>query len=367
VEIIRGRLSSQDFSNPALRYNPDTDLIEYSPDGGTTWNNAPEYDPRHASIYLYPPLVSSDVRCDAAANMVKWMKDFIDSLTELLEAGALAFALVNKALEIMALVFDPSVLLLLITEACETIFGIGGTALLAAFTPDQYELLLCIFYCNLGLNGRTSAAGLARIESQVGEQLNTVAALVVNLLLLIQGEVGLSNAGTLGAETGDCSDCDCDWCYTFFFDDSDGGWTLRSAWEGLYTGAAWIAIYSSADAGKNVVIEHTIPSGTILKSMTLNFDYVLGSTGGCPAGETRGAFLRYLNSGGDYINTANSALPLDTGSYDNTIALIATNTPVKVQVNIWCAQCDHSDGAVTIHSVTLRGEGDNPFGTDNCI
>jgi len=209
MEIIRGRLSAADFSPPNLRYNPDCDCVQFTPDDGTTWVDAPSADPRHSDLYRLPVLTTTDPRCDAAANMVKWMKDFIDSLTALLEAGATAFTLINTALELMSAIFNPSILLLAIAEVCDTLFGIGSAALLAAFTSDQYDLLLCCFYCNIESDGSCTPVDLVGIETQVTADLNGIASLVVNLIFAIQGEVGVSNAGVVGGQTGDCSSCDC--------------------------------------------------------------------------------------------------------------------------------------------------------------
>jgi len=218
MQIIRGRLSPQDYGNTSIRYNSTTDTVEFSPDNGATWVDAPSADPRHSSIFLKPPLATMDARCDSAAGKVKWIKDFLDSLTALLVGGATAFGLVNVALGVLSSVFPPSALVLLVVNACETLFGIGATALTAALTNDQYDLLLCIFLCNASLDGTVDADKLATIETLINDQLNTTAALVINLVLSIQGEVGLSNAGVVEAVTGDCSDCDdCEWCFDFNF------------------------------------------------------------------------------------------------------------------------------------------------------
>jgi hypothetical protein len=212
VKIIRGRLDPADVSNPHIRYNSETDEIEITPDGGTTWNPAPGSDPRHALAFLKPPVAGSSKQCDAAANMVKWIKDFIDNLTALLATGATVTGIANAILLPVDLLFPGGDLLGLILEIADVIFGIGATALAAAFTSDQYDLLLCSFYCNAGIDGQVSADSLAEIKTEVTAELNTTAALVVNEILLLQGEIGLSNAGAIGSETGDCDGCDCGWC-----------------------------------------------------------------------------------------------------------------------------------------------------------
>jgi len=225
MEIIRGRLSAADFSNPSQRYNADTDTFQYTPDNGANWYNSPEADPRHSSIFRLPPLTTTDPRCDAAASMVKWIKDFIDSVIDQLNADATALALTNDFLTRLTTLFPPALLLLLLQEAATSLFDTGATALDAAFTSTQYDLLLCAFYCNIEDDGTVTAADLTDVEVQIASTMDSVAAAIVDEILFIQGEVGLSNAGVVGGETGDCSGCDCEWCYEWDFTVSDGGFT----------------------------------------------------------------------------------------------------------------------------------------------
>jgi len=369
MEIIRGRLSAADFSNPSLRYNPDTDAVEYSPDGGATWNPDPADDPRVGLKFLKALKTGTEIKCRSAASTVKWLRDFIEYEASIMTLGAGVTAIGNAFLTLLSPIAPYAVLIAILFDGAETLFTIGATALTAAFDEDTWATLLCIVYCNVAADGSVSDARFEDIQTAITSDLNTTAALVLNLILQTQGRVGFQNSGTLyEVDDADCGDCtDCDRCYTWYFDDGDGGWYPRTAGEGNYTGAAWVATYYAPDAGKLVVIEHDIPTGAIIKSLSPDFAYVLGSTGGCPAGETRGAFLRYLNSSGDYIEAITSDLPLSTGDYPNTIKLTSENTPVKIQVNIWCAQCDHTDGAVTINSVTITGRwSDGDFPPDNC-
>jgi hypothetical protein len=212
MTLVRSRLSEADFSNPNVRYNPDTDQLEQTPDGGVTWNPAPGLDPRHSTTFLKPPVGGSSKQCDSAANMVKWLHDFVDQMLFDFELVGSVTTIINSILlelEILAPYFE---LLGIVSELAETVSGIGATALAAAFTSDQYDLLQCIFFCRADADGRISAAQLVRVESDITRQLNTTAALVTNAILFVQGEIGLSNAGSVGSQTGSCDDCACGWC-----------------------------------------------------------------------------------------------------------------------------------------------------------
>lgn len=265
MTLIRSRLSEADFSPPNQRYNADCDCIQITPDGGTTWNDAPGLDPRHSPAFLKPPVAGSSKQCDAAANMVKWLKDFIDQATALMDAGALVTAVVNKLLEFIDLVFPGADLLTLILEGAGVIFDIGATALTAAFTSDQYDLLLCIFYCHADGDGRVSVDALAAIESDITAQLNTTAALVVNALLFIQGEIGLSNAGAIGSETGDCDACACTFCYKWDFrieSYAADGWAVESPYGQYSAGNGW-----QSHSGDGLILDLTFPTTVEITSV----------------------------------------------------------------------------------------------------
>lgn len=233
MTLIRSRLSEADFSNPSQRYNPDTDTVEYTPDGGLTWVADPADDPRHSAKFAKPLLTTADPRCDAAANMVKWLRDFIDYETSLMTAGAEITGLTNAALTLFDILAPWAILAQGLIALASEIFGAGSAVLLAAFTSDQYDLMLCAFYGNIEPDGSVTPDDLAAIEAQMTADLNTTAGLITNLILSTQGEMGVQNAGVVGGQTGDCSACetcpdDLDWCETLFDKGSDDGesWTF---------------------------------------------------------------------------------------------------------------------------------------------
>jgi hypothetical protein len=245
MKIIRGALNAADVSNPNIRYDADCDCLQMSPDGGTTWNDAPGLDPRHAPGFLKPPVSGSSKQCDAAANMVKWLHDFIDEMLFDFELVGTVTTIINSILFELEILAPYIELLAIISELAETISGIGATALAAAFTSDQYDLLQCIFFCNADSSGRVSAAKLVDVENAITAQLNTTAALVTNAILFVQGEIGLSNAGSVGSETGDCSGCDCGWCLEVDLTDNDGGFSNDGSGDGMWTsGIGWQATFT---------------------------------------------------------------------------------------------------------------------------
>lgn len=241
MKIVRGRLNPAQVSDPAYRYDSDCACIQYSPDGGTTWNNAPGSDPRNAPQFRFPARTGSDISCNCAANARAWIKDVIDRCTAILEVGGVVVALANQILSFAEIIFAEAGgwLLNLILDVAGTLFGIGYSALSGAFDTTQYELLLCALFCTCDTAGQWDDMRFAALQSQITATMNTTAAFVVNLFLSIQGQVGLSNAGAIGDVTADCSGCSCCDTYTvtYFAGRGDGVMTNPTTVEpgGTYT------------------------------------------------------------------------------------------------------------------------------------
>jgi hypothetical protein len=222
--------------------------------------------------------------------MTKWLKDFIDSVNSAFATGATIATITNILLDFMDLLFPYAELLQLVVEAAGTIFGIGHAALSAAFTSTEYDLLSCIFFCNADGNGVVDAAALAQIESDITDQLNTTAALVTNAILFMQGEIGLSNAGAIGTETGDCSACACAWTYTWDFTVSASGWHFVDY--GGDTGGTWVSgqgfeVVANGGNSYGAIYEATqtsdytfdIPAGAKITEMTIYTEHDGNSDG----------------------------------------------------------------------------------------
>lgn len=353
MKIVRGRLSAADLGNPSYRYDATCDCIQYTPDGGSTWVDAPGNDPRHAPQFLKPPVAGSNKQCDAAANMVKWLKDFIDQVTAIMEAGALVTAVINKLFDVIATLYPPSDLLVLIAEVAGTIFDFGSVALEAAFTSDQYDLLQCIFFCRADADGRISAAALARVESDITAQLNTTAALVTNAILFVQCEIGLSNAGSIGSETGDCDDCGCNWCQFFDFSTGQHGFDVTPGEAGSYDGTKFVGAEFNANSNTEIVINNSFTAGTV--------NYVA---------------FEFLKSAGSGSNNVVVPLLLLGGALAWSGTVITTDGDhqhyssdvpnVEADELLLVVNAGTSGGATAIYNAQLEGIDTSPFGENNC-
>ncbi len=241
MTLIRSRLSEDQLGTNSYRYNSDCACVQYSPDGGTTWNDASGSDPRNAPQFRFPARTGSDIECNGAANALAWIKGVIDRCTAILEIGGIVVELANEILRFAEIIFAEAGgwLLNLILDAAGTLFGIGYAEISGAFDATQYDLLLCALYCNADSNGQYDDTRFAALQSMITATMNSTAAAVVNLFLSIQGKVGVSNAGAQGTAMGDCSACtSCVTGYVWDFRVSDGGFVFDS--EAATTGGTYV-------------------------------------------------------------------------------------------------------------------------------
>lgn len=368
MKIIRGRLNPADVSNPSFRYDATCDCIQQTPDNGTTWVNVPSADPRHSVGFLKPPVAGSNKQCDSAANMVKWLKDFIDYETALMVAGATITTLVNGILTPMDLLFPAADFLSVIIDIADTLFGIGATALTAAFTSTEYDALLCIFFCNADGEGRVSAAQLATIEELITEQLNTTAALVVNAILFLQGEIGLSNAGAIGSQVGDCTACACGWSREWnganmpaweFFPSSN----FTGGARGHFSSGEFLSDDSSVVSWSTEIMMRIVLEATgNFRRIEINYTRTIGDFGAAPSQQDT---MIFDSSNGYYDGTTlahqNSTVNQPSGAQ----FIWSGDQDIGTELTFWMFAALSASlstyGSIAIQSIKMRGDGDDPF------
>lgn len=139
--------------------------------------------------------------------------------------------------------------------------------------------------------------------------------------------------------------------HVFDFTASDGGWHVRDTGEGTYvSGTGW---RKGSGTIARCVIRKSVPLGTIIRSVVLEYDWTFGSGDISVAGR----HISYLNSG----NTSAIATILDQGTNRSAI-LSAVGSPDTLQLNIWtCTQAGCSNGSVTMRRCIVSGDGPDPF------
>jgi len=173
---------------------------------------------------------------------------------------------------------------------------------------------------------------------------------VAYMLQFIGGGAGLDLAGgTTAISDDDCDMCDQTWCYTFDFEASNGGFVSNPR-----DGSGWGATYVSStgwQAGAAFAISLALPTGGIIHQIVVECDN--GTVG----------FGHYFESsfpnadGSDTINNFNS---------DCGVGAPGGLTWTLSSGEYFTLQRYTGTGTVTVTRITFSGEGENPFGTDNC-
>jgi len=291
IKIVRKFLTPDELSNPNQRYNADCDCVQTSYDGGSTWTDTPGADPRHFVGNLYPPTAGEDPQCLSAGNMTDRIKFILDTFIE----SATIFQATTSVLNVLILLLPGAGILIdLVLAVAEALFDIGLVTVDAALTSGVYDQLACILYCAIGSDGQVTPDQFATIRSRVDSEIGGVAAVAIDYALDQLGEVGLANAGTIGESTRDCSGCDCSSCYTWLFEDYDGGWVpyiSRGSWVSTQ---GWIAVIQGSGAYIEVV--YTFPSAIHLTNMQAAYAENCGFN---PTGS--GTWIAYTDGTGEHM------------------------------------------------------------------
>jgi len=356
VKVIRKRLWEQEVTGDIVRWNIVEGYFETYDPASDTWHENPEADPRMNPMYRLPVRTTGDVVCDCAANMRAALEDMIDQFFIAVEVIQIA----NAILGIIA-VFQPGFGLLaaIIIAAVELIIEIGIAQVLFDFTEEAWDEIQCLLYNNLEEDGTITPAGMSEVISQSGSiDPGSVIEPVLSILFGILGEVGLSNAGAAGDEIGDCSECGV-WCYEYDFTVDNGGFTAA---QGDYvTDEGWqtVLVYAGGDPARGrrqLIISRDLPVEATVKRIELYFTRTLGNTTAVSgSGIYTDAFSVTIKSIG--ISDASPSIYNGTLTIDNIGIALAVGG---------CDGCGDPGGVGVVQKIRFYGDGENPFGEDNC-
>lgn len=348
MKIIRKRLYEGEGLPTNVRYSEDCDCVEITFDGGETWVEREEFDPRHGSGYRAPPLDTSDPRCDAAAGMVFAIEDSVNvalGAASIIDAANAFFALIT--------VFNPGfgILMKILILLAEFMFAIGTAALTLAFDNDAYDLLTCIFYDEIGEDGQMSQAQLEAINTRVCAEMDVTVCAVVGFLLNTYGSVTFSNAGALAGQTGDCSDCDDLWCYDedFLVDE----WSWVDTVSGGSHLAQWVLGVGFVPQTSNYIVVQSNFTGHVT-SLRAWYTQPRGRIRLNAPGTPDSSSSEYTSG---LINDPDYTLDGGLYRYDFTLDHDVTGFELF-------SDPETADGALV--RMERKGTGTNPFGSDNC-
>jgi len=186
--------------------------LQQSLNGGSTWVDAPLYDPRVYSP-TFPPAAGEDgddKKCVAATGMVALIKEQVgDQLTDDMSRYTLGQLITDW---VKTLIQSSNPFEALLTVVTNQIFALIIATLRPALTDTVYDTLQCIFYCDMADDASFTTEQWQKVRSDITDQIGGIAGIFLEHLCYLLGEKGLTNlARAGGASTGDCSDCpDCD-------------------------------------------------------------------------------------------------------------------------------------------------------------
>lgn len=245
MEIIRKKLSASELVPPSLRYDPDTDEVQQTFDGGATWVDSPGSDPRIAPQWQKPPVVSVDPQCQAAENFTAVLQDQLDKLTTVLSAASSAEAMLTTAVGAVSEFFPEAaavgVLAFLALDFATALFDAGLTAINAAFDSDAYEDIKCAYLNECASDGSMDAVELASFLSDIASTPGGLVSAILDAEFAFAGPAGASNFAATGTEDANCTSCRGEWCEEIDFTLTDGGFNVISPSGGTWvSGTGWV-------------------------------------------------------------------------------------------------------------------------------
>jgi hypothetical protein len=370
MPIIRKRLQPSDVYPVGLRYNETTGEVETLIDG--VWTSSLEADPRTQT--LFPPRLTSDPTCDAAASVRQAFENQINGILAAIDVADSLYAIAALILGLFK--FGPFAIFISLALALATYMLNAGTAAIqASLTPAAWDTFQCVLYCHFDASGRLPPGDMFNVQSDVDSEIGGVGAFILNQMLSLAGFAGVNNLAALGTATGDCSGCGCatTWCRTFDFTQGQLGWSLADdfgntfgAWDGGWVGTDDIDTLSTPDIAHHGSYIKILFPQRVVTEIVITFDYTKG-------------FVEV---------TAGVSIALHSDQFPGTILLsrsfASLTTPQSDAQLTWSGSVSIDNlrafvfasrditppyvfgGIAHIKSITLRGDGENPFNTDNC-
>lgn len=186
-------------------------IYQASSDGGLTWVDDPEDDPRNDAIGA-PPLPgapSDGKRCAAANNVRDLFEQYRDNLIEIVGATPTLLAIVAGILAFIGTIMGltgvgVAVGVLFLTMAAEMI-QIGGTGISGAITFTALQTFRCLVYCRMTDDGELTYNAWQGLLADIADEFDGFAETFFYQTVNGMGYIGVTNAGTVGAETADAS------------------------------------------------------------------------------------------------------------------------------------------------------------------
>jgi len=337
-------------------------VYQTSIDGGETWADDPDGDPR-ADYVGAPPLpgVPSDgKRCAAADNVRGLFEQYRDNLIDIVGATPSLLAIIAGILAFIGVIAGVSgvgigIGVLFLTMAAE-IIQIGGTGITAEITFTALETFKCLVYCRMNDDGELDYEAWQGLLTDIATTFSGFAETFFYQTVNGMGYIGVTNAGTVGAATAaGCGDCGCgEWCYRFDFTTGQLGWVINTDPVTFGQYVATVGFKQNDDFTPVDAIEIASPTiSRVLTNIKVFFDPDF--TG--PNPNIIGYRDGYVD---DVFDTGFTGA---TFNQDITGGLSFSTINLDIDPNFG----GQSQWTGAIVAIELTGTGTNPFGTDNCL
>lgn len=296
--VVRKLLSPTEGAPPRTRVNPDTGEVETNV-SGDEWVPDPNSDPRQNPAYMLPPPSAPDVQCAAAAGMVENVRRVVTGA-----AGGTTVASIATLLLTLLLIPGIGWMFAAMLLFASSFVAAGSAAVLAAFTEDVYDWLLCAFYEQVDAEGRITWTALEDIHTAaIGHFLDPLVPDILAGIFQMHREVGFTNAGVVYADPD--ADCSClpEHCLEVDLTLTDGSEYGVALSPGGGTWQAGLGYESVAfDSGQDVTVVFVFPDALTCTAVEAQYSKTTAS----------GAFdvnnLRALNP---YTNYAVTQVAID--------------------------------------------------------
>lgn len=368
MEIVRGRLVEIVPANERYDTSTGDAIYQVTTDGGVTWVDMPQADPRYTPSNLLPPLAEDDsVPCDVSARMTAQLEDTLNLFLSTIDQ----FQFASEIFAILgALEGAAGILLSLAIFAGEQLIDIGQANIASAFTSAVYDDIRCAFHCRVSADGRITQGALEDAYAEIEALHSGTVADTINVLRLLYGDVAMTNAGVTREETGDCSDCDpCTWRWEWVGNALRDEWTPAS--RRPCSGTSYLAATAYYDPSLSTGSWHApVGSGAGRSVLWLSANFTI------PVGSTITKLGAHVTQGGVHVDSngigvANSHQPLTCSStVDQNVApttfpnWLITLSPTYTG-DVFCRViCDENatNGQSWCDRIYVEGTGKCPFG-----
>ncbi len=184
-------------------------VLQRSFNGGVSWSDCAEYDPRNYSTE-FPPLAGDDgaeKQCVAAVGAVALIKEQVgDQLTDGMSRTSLT-DLIKTWVTTFVQTSNPFIAL--VTVITNLVFGLVITTLRAALTEGAYTALECAIYCNIGTDASVTQEQHDAMRAQILTDVSGIAGVFFEHLIYLLGVRGTQNLVRAGGVATATCDCGC--------------------------------------------------------------------------------------------------------------------------------------------------------------